>query len=286
VPRKNPLPRPPRIPQLDLRRIGSDRSTGAHGLALAGLHAIDRHVATWWTRPPSDLGAACRAVARELRRTQPAMGPFQQWALDWAEISRTVPPRELRPRVRRWLSERRHALLAERERLVRVARRRFPSRALVLTLSRSESVRRSLVGVASGRRPREVVVLESLPGGEGRAQARDLRREGLRARWVSDSEGAKWARAADLLLIGADAVYQDGSVVHKVGTRRLAGIARGAGVPVVVITGHSKAVRRPRPSAPLGPGFDRTPASCISEYWTDRGMIPGGMWSSSGWARR
>jgi translation initiation factor 2B subunit (eIF-2B alpha/beta/delta family) len=271
---------------LDLRRIASDRSTGARGLAFAGLQALGRCVSGWRDRPPADLRAECRAIARELRRTQPAMGPFQQWALDWEEMARTVPVRKLLQRVLRWLPAHRGEILAEGGRLERVARRHFPSRARVLTLSRSESVRRSLAGIGRGKRPREVVVLESLPGGEGRAQARDLRRAGLRVRCAADAEGPALARTVDLFLIGADAVYEDGSVVHKVGTRRLARIARRSGVPVVVLTGHSKAVRRRRPRTSLGRRFDRTPASSISGYWTDRGVIPGGHWTATARPRR
>jgi translation initiation factor 2B subunit (eIF-2B alpha/beta/delta family) len=271
---------------LDLRRVASDRSTGARGLALAGLEALDRYVSAWLERPPQDLKTDCRAVARELRRTQPAMGPFQQWSLDWEEMARTVPLQAIPQRARRWIATRRRELLEEGGRLARVARRHFPSDARVLTLSRSESVQRSLVGLGPGKRPREVVVLESLPGGEGRAQARDLHRAGLRVRCADDTEGPALARSVDLFLIGADAVYEDGSVVHKVGTRRLARVARRSGVPVVVLTGYSKAVRRHRPLAPLGHRFDRTPASSISGYWTDRGVIPGGHWTSTGRSRR
>jgi len=271
---------------LDLRRIGSDRSTGAHGLALAGLRALERHASGWRTRSPADLRMECRTLARALRRTQPAMGPFQQWSLEWDEMARTVPLAGLPRRVRRWLEVHRRELLAEGGRLDRVVRRHFPARARVLTLSRSESVRRALAGLAPGRRPREVVVLESLPGGEGRAQARDLRRAGLHVRCAVDTEGPALARTVDLLLIGADAVYEDGSVVHKVGTRRLAQIARRSGVPVVVLTGCSKAVQRRRPRTALGGRFDRTPASSISRYWTDRGVIPAGQWNSTRPPRR
>jgi len=271
---------------LDLRRIASDRSTGAQGLALAALRSLGRHVSGWQGRSDADLRADCRAVARVLRTTQPAMGPLQQWSLDWEEMARTSPTRSLPRRVGRWLQVQRRDLLAEGGRLERVVRQHFPPRAEVLTLSRSESIRRSLVGIASRNRPREIVVLESLPGGEGRAQARDLRRAGLFARCAVDAEGPALARTVDLFLIGADAVYEDGSVVHKVGTRRLARTARRSGVPVVVLTGRSKAVRRRRPRTPLGRRFDRTPASSISWYWTDHGVIPGGRWTSTSRGRR
>jgi ribose 1,5-bisphosphate isomerase len=122
-------------------------------------------------------------------------------------------------------------------------------------------------------------VLESLPGGEGRTFARELRRAGLRARTVTDTEGRRLVGATDLVLIGADTVSSDGSVVHKVGTRPLALAARRAGVPVIVVAGRSKNAPDPHSARRLPPRFDRTPARAIQEYWTDEGRVPSAKWS-------
>jgi translation initiation factor 2B subunit (eIF-2B alpha/beta/delta family) len=84
---------------------------------------------------------------------------------------------------------------------------------------------------------------------------------------------------ADLVLVGADAVYGDGSVVHKVGTRPLTLAALRAGVPVIVVAGRSKSVPGPCPSRTLPPRFDRTPARAVREFWTDRGVVAAAEWS-------
>jgi len=145
-----------------------------------------------------------------------------------------------------------------------------------VTLSRSRSVLWALEARKGSPRSVIVNVLESLPGGEGRIFAKELRRGGLAARVIPDAEGLVEVMAADLLLIGADAVFSDGSVVHKVGTRALAGAAARAGVPVVVVAGRSKFTLRPPPRRKLPAIFDRTPSRYISEFWTDRGVRPGG----------
>jgi len=105
--------------------------------------------------------------------------------------------------------------------------------------------------------------------------ARDLRRAGFSARTIPDRDGVDTVRSADLLVLGADAVAADGSVVHKVGTRALAEAAARSGIGVVVIAGRSKFTGRSAPRKHLPPGFDRTPARWISEYWTDAGPQPG-----------
>ena len=207
------------------------------------------------------------------------MGPFQQWSLEWARIARTAPADRLVRSLGEWTRERTARWRDEPARIARTVRDRFPPAARVVTISRSDSVRRALESLPRGRRPTEVLALESRPGGEGGAFARDLRRSGVRTHVVSDLAGRRAVGEADLVLLGADAVYADGSVIHKVGTRPLALAARRAGVAVVVVVGTLKGVERRRPSRPLGPLFDRTPARLVSAYWTDRGAFPGGQWS-------
>ncbi|HLM70464.1 MAG TPA: hypothetical protein VK423_03685 [Thermoplasmata archaeon] len=156
--------------------------------------------------------------------------------------------------------------------LIRTCRRRFPEARIVVTLSRSRSVLLALKAPPAGRRPGRIVVLESLPGGEGRLFAKDLDIAGLSARCIADRAGPDAVAASDLLIVGADAVFADGSVVHKVGTRILAETARRAGVPVVVVAGSSKFTGRYRPRRALPLRFDLTPPRFITEFWTDRGV--------------
>jgi len=105
--------------------------------------------------------------------------------------------------------------------------------------------------------------------------ARELRTAGIPARTITDRAGREAVRTADLLLLGADTVFSDGSLVHKVGTRPLALAAHRAGVPVVVVGGRSKFTRRGRPRARLPALFDVTPGRWIDEYWTDVGRLTG-----------
>ncbi len=145
---------------------------------------------------------------------------------------------------------------------------------------------RSLLSLPAAQRPREVRALVSLPGGEGRATVRELRRGGLTARPVADRDGPREVRACDLVLVGADAVDAQGTLVHKVGTFGLARAAAQYRRPVVVLAGRSKWVPARLSRHPLPAAFDRTPRRLITAYWTDRGELRGGRKYSGGLARR
>jgi hypothetical protein len=172
-----------------------------------------------------------------------------------------------------WIRRERSRLESETPRLIRTALRRFPRGVHhVVTLSRSQTVLLALSALPRTRRPGRVSVLESLPGGEGRLFVQDLRKAGLAAHVIPDRAGPAVAATSDLVILGADAIFSDDSVVHKVGTRRLAVAASRSRVRVVVVAGRSKFTGRPAPRRPLPGWFDRTPSRYISEFWTWGGV--------------
>jgi translation initiation factor 2B subunit (eIF-2B alpha/beta/delta family) len=252
--------------------IRTDRVRGASALAEQALESLV-HLAHSWSQSEEDqLPGQFRRIATALERAQPAMGPFLRWAVAWRAMARARAPRGRAAMARAWIRSERARLRTELTGLARTSRRRFPNAPHVVTLSRSRSVFVAL-GASHRRVPlRRVSVLESRPGGEGRVFARELRDAGLPARVVRDRDGPRVVQGADLLLIGADAVFPDGSVVHKVKTRTLAGAAYRAGVPVVVVAARSKFAGQPGPRRPLPARFDRTPARYLTEVWTDRGV--------------
>jgi len=247
----------------------ADRSSSAHPLAIAGLSTIAREFRSWRGLPGREIRKRARALARELASVQPGMAYFRSWAWQWAALLRERPDGALRPAIAAWVRRHRSSLEGEPGRLAQVVRRRLPPRVRILTISRSTTIATALRALPVARRPSEVIALESLPGGEGRALVRELRRGGLPARWVPDEAAPEVVQRVDLIILGADAIYPDGSLVHKVGTRRLAAAARQVGVPVIVVAGRSKRwpAGAPRPRLPAL--FDLTPARLISQYWTD-----------------
>ncbi|QZP36277.1 NUDIX domain-containing protein [Halobaculum magnesiiphilum] len=162
----------------------------------------------------------------------------------------------------------------------------------VLTLSRSGTV-----AAALERLDGPVFVAESEPGGEGREVAASLAAD-------DDDPGATDDRAVTLLpdsaiaslladgrvdvaLVGADAVFPDGGVANKVGTRGLALAATREGVPVYAATARDKVVpagaafhpetapfEAAEPVATYAPLFECAPADCVTVVTEDGPLDP------------
>ncbi len=101
----------------------------------------------------------------------------------------------------------------------------------VVTLSYSTNVIDTLSSL--GQMLRKVYVLESLPGGEGRNAAAELRSRRVDVELLPDSAASAVIGSVDVVLIGADNVTLDGCVYNKVGSRNLAILAGYFGKPVV-----------------------------------------------------
>ena len=140
-------------------------------------------------------------------------------------------------------------------------------RVTVVTCSASGSVERALDRVAT--RVAGVRCMVSLPGGEGRPLAKRLERAGFETEVVPDAAVARACDDADLVLVGADAVTEEG-VVNKIGTYPLALAAFEAGIGCYAIATTSKFV-------PASLGLDRderfetTPLSMFDAVLTERG---------------
>ena len=218
-----------------LAALRADRVHGAIELALTGLDLARDWLAEG--RPVDPLTASLRAM-------HPAIATLANLA---AAIDAGADLTELRDR-----------LVEGNARIVRNLRRVIgPGRAIV-TLSNSSTVREALPGLE----PRLVIVLESQPGGEGKAMAQAL--AGLPVRLEPDAAMGKVAEEVDCALVGIDSFDEPGNLVHKVGTLPLALCCRRAGKPLYA-AGHSfKRTAQALAHHPADPLFDLTPADLVT----------------------
>jgi ribose 1,5-bisphosphate isomerase len=146
----------------------------------------------------------------------------------------------------------------------------------VMTYSASATVREA-IGHAE---PARVVCTVTEPHGEGRGLAEELAAEGVTVELVADEDAAHAVTTVDLLLLGADSVFRDGSLVNKAGTDALAEAANDAGVRVVVacetfkLTPFVASAESPWAERVEGDDqFDLVPAHRIDRYVTEEGAF-------------
>ena len=158
--------------------------------------------------------------------------------------------------------------------------------ATVLTLSRSGTVL-PLLETA----PDRVIVAESRPAREGVGVAERVAEAGVESAVCVDAAvpHVLATEPVDAVVLGADTVLADGTLVNKVGSRGAAIAAREAGVPVYVVTARDKISPGRTPAFESGPAdavydgdraigvhnptFDATPPACVTAVVTEDGRL-------------
>ena len=143
----------------------------------------------------------------------------------------------------------------------------------ILTMSNSTTVYLSLKFIK--KKPR-VCVLESLPGGEGKILKDKLKEEGFDVMLLPDSAVFDAVEWADVVLVGADSILEDFSVINKIGTKTLAVIAKTLKKPFFVVADPWKFGKKDLPKETVTyngskiPLFELVPSDLITAIITLR----------------
>jgi translation initiation factor 2B subunit (eIF-2B alpha/beta/delta family) len=232
-----------------VEQVANDDTHGASWLAVQAVDAVCEAV---------ELGEDPIELGRKLVQARPAMGAIA------GALGRVLASGRSDEQV---LEEAR-ALVESRERASRAISVLLAPhiQGVVMTHSASATVREALEYTP----PERVICTVSEPVGEGRGLAENLRGAGITADVVDDTDAEHAVGTVDLLLIGADTVFRDGSLVNKIGTAGLAEAAKRAGVPVIVAC----EVMKVTPVDARDPGeerFDLTPPERVDRYVTEEG---------------
>lgn len=283
-------------------RIAGVRIQGATDVARATLAAVSRYArqlpaprrANDWRR----LSRAAAALAA-VRPTEPLARNLVRWYL--AELQRYAGNRSrpaawhdytkgLERALSEYLNEADGTIAKNGQRLVR-------SGQIIFTHCHSSLVEHILVEAHKRGRKFHVYHTETRPRFQGRITERKLQRAHIRSTMVSDSAAA-WLvskRSGDdvdvtWVLLGADSIARDGSIMNKVGSFGIVLAARDSRIPVYVASTllkvdwwkESKIELRSAPElwphAPRGTNlvnytFDRVPAAYITGIICEFGII-------------
>ena len=145
----------------------------------------------------------------------------------------------------------------------------------------------------------EAIVKETRPRNQGHITAKQLRELGVPVTLIVDNAARRYLNDVDHVLVGADSIAADGSVINKIGTSGLAVNARDRGTQVVVaaqtiklhpatLTGHTVEIEMRDESEVItddergeigdiaveNPAFDVTPPRYVDAIVTESGQFP------------
>jgi ribose 1,5-bisphosphate isomerase len=169
----------------------------------------------------------------------------------------------------------------------------------ILTHCNSEAALGCIIEAQRSGKEIEVFATEVRPRNQGLVTIRTLDDAGIKTNFIVDSAVRSFIHEVDLVIVGADAVTVNGSVVNKIGTSQVAHTAHEARVNVLVAAETYKFAPRTifgeliqieeRPGNEVladeiastlphvtvrNPAFDVTPAEYIDLIVTEAGAIP------------
>jgi len=261
----------------NIDRIRNDRQHGANQLAVEAMQTLA-------------LAAGSKAelfeAARALIGVHPSMTVIDNAVLDMITLLSELPEgSDLLTEASRNVSQAIAEAEEAQKHLAEQALEIIPPGKVILTLSYGNTV----FGILSRCRPKRVIVAESRPRREGVEFARLLAQEEIPASLITEAEAAHFLPSCDLVLVGADSIGPDGSIVNKMGTHLFALAAKSLGVPVYA-AGRTQKIRRtldvqleqvdPNEVNDPIPGveihniyFDLTPADLITSIITEAGVF-------------
>jgi ribose 1,5-bisphosphate isomerase len=169
----------------------------------------------------------------------------------------------------------------------------------LLTHCNSEAALGCIIEAHRSGKEIEVFATEVRPRNQGHITIRTLNDAGIKTNFIVDSAVRSFINEVDLVIVGADAVTVNGSVVNKIGTSQVAHAAHEARVNVLVAAETYKfaprtifgeliqieerdgnevlpdEIARTLPNVTVrNPAFDVTPAEYIDLIVTEAGAIP------------
>ena len=162
-----------------------------------------------------------RQAGRRLAAARPGVGAIAGDSWEAARVAAVTRATWSPTRSVRWSARRRRrspkGASARRASIAIQLRERIDG-ATVLTHSNSATVREAF----SHDDPAKVLCTVSSPVEEGRTLVAELTDAGIDAELVEDADAPDRVREADVVLVGADTVFRDGTICNKIGTIPLA----------------------------------------------------------------
>jgi ribose 1,5-bisphosphate isomerase len=284
--------------------IATMETRGAATIADAAARSLATQAEASDADDPAAFRAELRAAARHLHDTRPtavSLPNALRYVLRGME-GQSVPA--LRSGVVDAAEEFRGQLDRAQERLGEIGANRLRDGDTVLFHCHSTDALSCVEAALGQGKNLTAVVKETRPRKQGHITAGQLREWDVPVTLVVDNAARRYLDRADHVLVGADSIAADGSVINKIGTSGLAVNARERGVPIMVaaqtiklhpatMTGHTVEIEMRDQREVLAdderaeisgvddedlvvenPAFDVTPPRYLDAIVTERGQYP------------
>jgi ribose 1,5-bisphosphate isomerase len=271
---------------------------GAATIATAVAEALATQATESDAADPEAFRAEQRAAARVLYETRPTAVSLPNALRYVLRDMEGHSVEVLRDSVVRSATEFQRRIESAQEDLGEVGANRLRDGDTVMTHCHSTAVVACIRAAVEQGKEVHAVVKETRPRNQGHITASQLREMGVPVTLVVDSAARRYLNDVDHVLVGADSIAADGSVINKIGTCGLAVNARDCGTPIAVaagtlkfhpdtLTGHTvdiemrdereviddEARREIGDIEVLNPAFDVTPPRYIDAILTERGQF-------------
>ncbi|MCX8191600.1 MAG: NUDIX domain-containing protein, partial [Nitrososphaerales archaeon] len=294
----------------EIDKVRKDREHGSVWLAIEALKILKLASERIETSSLNEFIRYLMTLGRELILSRPSMAPLTNLIgsvlyrlLSYSkskgfEHSISNMKAFISSEIDKVIDETRSAVL----KVAKYASDLIPDDATIITHSFSSTVLQTLKYALQEGKRMSVYITESRPLFEGRKLAEGLLLEGkgenVVVTLITDSAAGYFVGDSDLVLVGADSILTDGSLVNKVGTYSLALAAKDKGVPFYTVCEKCKfdvrsylglrfTLEEKDPSEILYPNappsikarniyFDITPSRYITEIIMEEGRIKPG----------
>ncbi|WP_232686363.1 ribose 1,5-bisphosphate isomerase [Halobacterium zhouii] len=272
---------------------------GAATIARAAADALEAQAVESDADTPEAFRAELRAAARRLRDTRPtavSLPNALRYVLREVEGDSVEALRESTVSAAEAF---RANLDRAQEDLGAVGANRLRDGDTIMTHCHSTDALACVRAALDDGKELSAIVKETRPRKQGHITAKQLREWGVPVTIIVDNAARRYLDDVDHVLVGADSIAADGSVINKIGTSGLAVNARERGTPIMVaaqtlklhpdtLTGHTVEIEM-RDEAEVfteddraevgdvdveNPAFDVTPPRYVDAIVTERGQFP------------
>ncbi|MFX1451172.1 MAG: translation initiation factor eIF-2B [Promethearchaeota archaeon] len=223
----------------DIQKIKSLEVQGATNVAKFGLQSFNKYVKTLNIASRDDFinkieGAS--NLLKNIRPTEPCLRNGLQCVINKAKRILTDQVATLKYAINKNSEVYLNFLSNANKKIAEYGARRIVDNSTILTHCHSSAVIEILKMAYNEGKKIKVIISETRPMFQGRKTAKTLTEIGIETTMIVDS-AMRWIvrhKPIDLILIGADSITVEGTVLNKIGSKLLALVAEENNIPFYV----------------------------------------------------